>query len=38
MMHVERNVVESIQWTGSGDNFTTDISEWLHLANVQEVY
>jgi len=23
---------------GSGDNFTTDISEWLHIANVEEAY
>jgi hypothetical protein len=23
---------------GSGDNFTTDISEWLHIANAKEAY
>jgi hypothetical protein len=23
---------------GSGDNFTTDISEWLHIVNVAEAY
>jgi len=23
---------------GSGDNFTTDISEWLHIGNVKEAY
>ena len=23
---------------GSSDNFTTDISEWLHIGNVKEAY
>ena len=37
-MHLVSHVTESIQRMGSGENFTTDISERLHIANVKEVY
>jgi len=37
-MHHVSNISESIRRMGSGVNFTTDISEWLHLANVKEAY
>jgi len=37
-MHLMSYISESIRWMGSGDNFTTDISEWLHIANVKEAY
>jgi len=37
-MHLVSHISESIQRTGSGDNFTTDISERLHIANVKETY
>jgi hypothetical protein len=38
MMHHVRHISESIQQMGSGDNFTTDTSERLHIANVKEAY
>jgi len=37
-MHLLSHISESIRQTGSGDNFTTDISEWLDIANVKEAY
>jgi len=37
-MHLVSCMPESIWWTGSGDNFTTDISERLHIGNVKEAY
>jgi len=37
-MHLVSNMSESIRRMGSGDNFTTDISERLHIANVKETY
>jgi len=37
-MHLLSHISESIRRMGSGDNFTTDISEWLHIANVKEGY
>jgi len=37
-MHLVSHISESIRGMGSGDNFTTDISEWLHDANVKEAY
>jgi len=37
MRHVS-HISESIQRMGSGDNFTPDISEPLHIANVRESY
>jgi hypothetical protein len=36
-MHVVSHISESIHRMGSGDNVTTDISAWLHIANVKEV-
>jgi len=37
-MHLVSHISESIRRMGSGDNFTTDISEWLHIGNVKEAY
>ena len=37
-MHLVRHLSESIQHMGSGDNFTTNISERLHIGNVKEAY
>jgi len=37
-MHLVSHISESIQRMGSGDNFTTDISEWQHIANVDKAY
>jgi hypothetical protein len=36
-LHLVSRISESIHQMGSGDNFTTDISERLHIANVKEV-
>jgi len=38
MMHLVRPISESIWRMGSGNNFTTYISEWLHIGNVTEAY
>jgi len=38
MMHLVSHISESIRRMGSGDNFTTDISERLHIGNVKEAY
>ena len=38
MMHLVSHISESIGRLGSGENFTTDITEWLHIANVKEAY
>jgi len=35
-MHLVSNISESIRRMGSGDNFTTYSSEWLHISNVKE--
>ena len=37
-MNLASNISESIRRMGSGDNFTTDISAWLHIANGKEAY
>jgi len=37
-MHLVSHISESIWRMGSGDNFTTDISEQLHIDNVKEAY
>jgi hypothetical protein len=37
-MYLVSHNSESIRRMRSGDNFTTDISEWLHIANVNEAY
>ena len=37
-MYLVWHILESIRWMGSGDNFTTGISERLHIANVKEAY
>jgi hypothetical protein len=37
-MDLVRHIAESIRQMGSGDNYTTDISERQHLANVKEAY
>jgi len=37
-MHLVSHKSESIRQMGSGDNFTTDISERLHIGNVKEAY
>jgi len=37
-MHLVSHISESIRRMGSGDNFTTDISERLHIGNVKEAY
>jgi len=35
-MHLVSHISESIRRMGSGDNFTTDISERLHMANMKQ--
>jgi len=37
-MHLVSHISESIRRMGSGDNFTTDISERLPIGNVKEAY
>ena len=37
-MYLVSNISESIRGMGSGDNFTTDISERLHIATVKKAY
>jgi hypothetical protein len=37
-MHLVSHISESIRRMGSIENFTIDISEWLHIANVKEAY
>jgi hypothetical protein len=37
-MYLMSHISESIQRMGSADSFTTDISEWLHIANVKVAY
>jgi len=37
-MHLVSHISESIWRMSSGDNFSTDISERLHIANVKEAY
>ena len=37
-VHLVTHTSQSILRMGSGDNFTTDIAEWLYLSNVQEAY
>jgi len=38
MMHLVSYISASIRRMGSCDNFTTDISETLHIGNVKEAY
>jgi len=37
-MHLMRHISQSIGWMDAGDNFTTIISEQLHIGNVKEAY
>ena len=37
-MNLVSHISQSIQRMGSGDNFTTDISERLHISNMKEPY
>jgi hypothetical protein len=37
-MHLVSQIAESIRQMGSVDNFTPDIFEWLHIANVKGGY
>jgi len=37
-MHLMSHISESIRWMASGVNFTTDVSERLHIANLKEAY
>jgi hypothetical protein len=37
-MHLVSQISESIRRMGSADNFTTDISELLHISNVNDGY
>jgi len=37
-MHLWSHISQWIRQMGSGDNMTTDISEWLHISNVKEAY
>jgi len=37
-MHMLSHATNSIPWTGSLDNFSTEISELLHIENVKEAY
>jgi len=36
IMHLVSHISESIRRMGSSDNFTTNISEWLHISNMKE--
>jgi hypothetical protein len=36
MIHLVSYISQSIRRMGSGDNFTTNISEWLYIANMKE--
>jgi hypothetical protein len=38
IMHLVSHISESIRQISSGDNFTTEISEQLHIGNVKEAY
>jgi len=38
MMHFVSYQSPSIQWMQLWDNFTTDISDWLQVANMKAVY
>ena len=38
MMHLVSHISDSIWRMGSGDIFTTDVSERLHISNVTEAY
>jgi hypothetical protein len=37
-MHFVSHISDSIPQTGSGDNFTADIPERLHIANMKAAY
>jgi len=37
-MHLVSHISESIRQMGSGDNFTTDITQRLHIGNVKDAY
>ena len=37
-MYLVSHISESIRRMGSGDNFSNDISEWLHIGNVNMAY
>jgi len=37
-MHLVSHISKAIRRIGSGDNLTTDISKWLHIANLEEAY
>jgi len=37
-IHLVSHISESIWRMNFGDNFTTDVSEWLHISNVKEAY
>jgi len=37
-MHLLSHISEPFRRMGSGDDFTSDISEWLHIANLKEAY
>jgi hypothetical protein len=37
-MHLLSHISTSIWWMGSGDNFTNDISQRLHITKVTEAY
>ena len=37
-MHLVSHIFESMRRMGSVNNFTTNISSWLHIGNVKEAY
>jgi hypothetical protein len=37
-MHLVSDISESTQQMDCGYNFSADISDWLHIGNVQDVY
>ena len=37
-LHLVSHISESIPQMGSGNNYTTDISEWLNIPNMKEAY
>jgi len=37
-MHLESLIWQSFCWLHSGDYFTNDITEWLHISNMEKAY
>lgn len=37
-MHLPTHIADCVRYMGSPDNFSTDISELLHIENIKEAY